>query len=63
MYQCITISCHVDMDHRHATLVISQLEDRRSPLVSPIETGTVMFNMLAILISPLSTSRSYLPLN
>ena len=51
---------------RHATLVISQLEDRRSPLVSPIddiETGTVMFNMLAILISPLSTSRSYLPLN
>ena len=50
---------------RHATLVISQLEDR-SPLVSPIddiETGTVMFNMLAILIAPLSTSRSYLPFN
>ena len=31
---------------RHATLVISHLEDRRSPLVPPIddiETGTVMF--------------------
>ena len=42
--------------------VISQLEDRRSPLVSPIddiETGTVMFNMLAILISPLSNSTDW----
>ena len=51
MYQCIIISCHVIWIVRHATLVISHLEDRRSPLVpliDDIETGTVMFITLAI---------------
>ena len=63
MYQCITISCHVDMDCE--TCNSGYKSTRRSPLVPPIddiETGTVMFITLAILISSLSISRSYLPL-
>ena len=53
MYQCITISCHVDMDCE--TCNSGYKSPRRSSLVPPIddiETGTVMFITLAILISP-----------
>ena len=52
MYQCITISCHVDMDCE--TSNSGYKSPRRSPLVPPfddIETGIVMFITLDILIS------------